>query len=178
MNGAVGTYAVSGCGHSGSSRLFNDCTPDYPQFTGITPARRPPVPQPAHACHRRCGETGSRSRPTTQMGENARENTEMEPVPRAAASVSGSNAVTTGGAGARPLPCRCGRTLPVLVATRNDERSDAQSRADFDAQSVRTSVTMGAGYLGSWPLSMIRLRGVVSRQRPGTTGCPRDRSTG
>jgi hypothetical protein len=42
------------------------------------------------------------------------------------------------------------------VATRNDERSDAQSRADFDAQSVRTSVTMGAGYLGSWPLSMIR----------------------
>jgi hypothetical protein len=42
--------------------------------------------------------------------------------------------------------------------TRNDECTDAQSRAGFGAQSVRTSVTMGACYLGSWPLSMITQR--------------------
>lgn len=44
------------------------------------------------------------------------------------------------------------------VATRNDERPDAQSRVVFGAQSVRISVTMGARYLRLNARSLRRTR--------------------
>src|SRR4051794_31040545 len=46
----------------------------------------------------------------------------------------------------------------VGVATRNDERSDAQSRVVFGARSVRISVTIGARYLRLSARSLRRTR--------------------
>src|SRR3954447_14872584 len=46
----------------------------------------------------------------------------------------------------------------IAVATRNDERSDAQSRVVFGARSVRISVTIGARYLRLSARSLRRTR--------------------